>query len=190
MSAKRVSFWSNPSGDLPQVDPTAYVSSSASVIGRVQIGPRVYIGPGAVLRADETGDDGRVAPIVIGAKCNVQDGVIIHSLGGCSVKVGAGTSLAHGSIIHGPCTIGEGCFVGFCAVVFKSNVSAGVYISARAVVQGADIPAEKFVNPGQIILAPDQADQLKAVSPADRELMDEVVKTNLELARGYRRVRD
>ena len=39
-------------GKAPQVDPTAFVSASAELIGDVIVGPRCYIGPYAVIRAD------------------------------------------------------------------------------------------------------------------------------------------
>ena len=39
-------------GKDPQVDPTAFVSASAELIGDVIVGPRCYIGPFAVIRAD------------------------------------------------------------------------------------------------------------------------------------------
>ena len=39
-------------GKAPQVDPTAFVSASAELIGDVIVGPRCYIGHYAVIRAD------------------------------------------------------------------------------------------------------------------------------------------
>ena len=39
-------------GKAPQVDPTAFVSASAELIGDVIVGQRCYIGPYAVIRAD------------------------------------------------------------------------------------------------------------------------------------------
>ena len=39
-------------GKCPRVDPAAFVSASAELIGDVTVGPRCYIGPGAVIRGD------------------------------------------------------------------------------------------------------------------------------------------
>src|SRR5512133_1283821 len=50
----------NPVGDRPQVDPTAFVDPSAQVMGKVIIGPRVYVGPLSVIRADEVDEKGVV----------------------------------------------------------------------------------------------------------------------------------
>lgn len=174
----------NPNGDCPQVDPTAYVDPSAHVIGHVNIGPRVFVGPNAVLRADEVGPDGQVAPITIGPECNVQDGVIIHALAGTPVTIGARTSLSHGGIVHGPCRIGEGCFIGFGAVVFTADVGTGVFIAARAVVQDINIPADAFV-PAASCVTQDQISRLRAADSAEREFMEKVVRMNLTLAANY-----
>jgi carbonic anhydrase/acetyltransferase-like protein (isoleucine patch superfamily) len=107
----------NPARDYPQVEATAYVHPTAVVIGNVPIGPGVSVGPHAVLRADEPDPNGTVAPIIIGSEANIQDGVVLHALGGTGVDIGPGTSVAHGAFIHGPCETGSGCIIGFNSVV-------------------------------------------------------------------------
>jgi carbonic anhydrase/acetyltransferase-like protein (isoleucine patch superfamily) len=177
----------NPRGDWPQIDKSAYVDLSAQVIGLVRIGPRVFIGPNVVIRADEVDKDGQVKPIVIEALCNVQDGVIIHALAGTEVTIGQLTSLAHGAIVHGPCSVGERCFVGFGAVLFKTKVGTGVFIGPRAVVQEAIVPANKCTPPCAFICQ-DQVSQLRQTTPQQRGFMEEVTKTNLRLVEGYLRL--
>ena len=74
-------------GDRPIVDSTAYVDPSAQVIGNVHIGSEVYIGPNAVIRADEPDDNGDVKPVVIGSGCNIIDKEHkIHGAGGLRMK--------------------------------------------------------------------------------------------------------
>ena len=148
-----ISLRPNPDGDWPQVAPTAYIDLTAQIIGNVRIDAQVFIGPNAVIRADEADDNGKILPIEIGAECNVQDGVIIHALGGTQVTVGQRTSLAHGCIVHGPCTIGQGCFIGFRAVIYKAALGDGAFISAGAVVQGVDLVANAFVPAAAAVLA-------------------------------------
>ena len=58
----------------PQVDPTAYVHSFSNLIGDVAIGANVLIAPGTSIRADEG------SPFRIGEGTNIQDGVVIHGL--------------------------------------------------------------------------------------------------------------
>jgi len=174
----------NPRGDRPEVDPTAYVDPSAQVIGRVRIGPRVFVGPNAVIRADEVDKDGEVSPIVVEAECNLQDGVIVHALAGTEVTIGQRTSLSHGAIVHGPCSLGERCFVGFGAVVFKANVSSGVFIAARAVVEEVDVSANTFVPP-LTSMSQDQVGRLRKTNPYERGFMERVIEANLKLVEGY-----
>jgi len=179
----------NPNGDLPDVDPTAYVDPSAQVIGNVHIGPKVYIGPNVVIRADESDANGDVQPVVIESGCNVQDGVIVHALGGTQVRIGAQTSLAHGCIIHGPCIMGQWCFVGFGAVVFNATLGDGAFIDTSAVVQGVDLPANALVGPGVVVSSKeDAAKYVGTTSQANVRFREDVIAANQNLADGYGRL--
>lgn len=60
----------------------AYVSPLASVLGDVSLGQEVFVAPGASIRGD-TG-----ARIRIGDGSNVQDGVVIHAMEGRPLVVG------------------------------------------------------------------------------------------------------
>lgn len=185
----RISLRSDPYGNRPEVDPTAYIDATAQVIGYVRIGALVYIGPGAVIRADEADGQGKVAPIEIGSECNVQDGVIIHALAGTEVVVGRRSSLGHGCIIHGPCTVGEGCFVGFGAKLFDATLGDGVYVGMGAVIQGVELASESLVPPTAPILSQDHVIKyISAASPADHAFMEKVVAANLSLVEGYSRL--
>ena len=95
----------NPSGDLPQIHPDAFIDPTAILCGKVVVHANVFIGPYAVIRADEVNAAGEMDPIVIGAHSNIQDGVVIHSKSGAAVTIGERTSIAHRAIVHGPCTV-------------------------------------------------------------------------------------
>lgn len=178
----------NPNGDLPKVDTTAYIDPTAQIIGNVHVGPNVFIGPNAIVRADETDDKGQVHSIEIGPECNIQDGVIIHALGGTQVTVGQRTSLAHGCIIHGPCTIGQNCFIGFRAVVYKASLGNGVFVNAGAVVQ-RDLVDNVFVPAAVAVLSnEDRVQSVSKTQPADREFMEKIINANLALTKGYTRL--
>jgi len=135
----------NAVGDFPKVARGAFVHETATLIGAVEIAEGVFVGPQAVLRADEPGADGKVQPIVVEENANIQDGVIVHALGGTGVRIGARSSVAHGAIVHGPCRIGEDCFVGFGSVVFKAELRDGVIVMHSALVEGVTIPSGRFV---------------------------------------------
>lgn len=176
----------NTNGDSPKVDPSAYIDPAALIIGNVHIGPKVYVGPNAVIRADETDSTGKVAPIRIDEASNVQDAVIIHALAGTKVTVGKKTSLAHGCIIHGPCTIGDNCFIGFKAIVFKANIANNVMVSTAAVVQGYDLQENSLVPASCSIQSKDDTVCIKPIASKHKEFMKEVINANLALAKGYK----
>ena len=102
----------NPNGDYPQVSPEAYIDPTAIICGKVIIEEGVFVGPYAVIRADEVDETGSMQPIIIKSQSNIQDGVVIHSKSGAKVEIGQRTSIAHRSIIHGPCQVGDDVFIG------------------------------------------------------------------------------
>ena len=157
----------NHAGQAPKIDQTAYVHPSAVVIGNVEIGANVYVGPNAVIRADEPNVDGHADVIVIEAEVNVQDGVIIHALGGSTVRIGKGASLAHGCVVHGPCDVGEKCFIGFKSVVFNAILGSGVVILHQALVDGVTLPAGLHVPS---MTAVHNTEDIQKLLPATAEL--------------------
>jgi len=169
----------NAAGHLPEIAPTAYVHPTAAVIGRVCVADRVFVGPHAVIRADEAGRDGAIDPIVIGECVNIQDCVIIHALGGTGVTIGPRTSIAHAAVVHGPCEIGAGCFVGFNSVVFRATLGEGVVVMHQALVEGVALPSGRLVPTGARVVCDEDARQLE---PATSELAGfaaSVVQANL-----------
>lgn len=176
----------NPSGDLPVIDQSAYVDQTAIICGKVIINANVFIGPYAVIRADETNDAGDMEPIIIGANSNIQDGVVIHSKAGAAVIIGENSSIAHRSIIHGPCEIGHHVFVGFNSVLFNCTVGHHSAIRHNAVVDGRDLP-DHFYVPAMSYINPKT--DLKQFPPIDisiSEFSESVVSTNIKLVQGYK----
>jgi carbonic anhydrase len=187
----KTSIRPNPRGDWPQVDPTAYIDPTARVIGNVHIGPDVFIGPNAIIRADETDTKGQVQPIIIEAQCNVQDGVIIHALGGTCVTIGQRTSLSHGCTIHGPCTVGKGCFVGFRTVLYDAVLGDEVFVGTGAIIQGVKLEPNSFVPPARSVLCQEHVSySVGMTGSTERQFMERVVAANLNLARGYNRLNE
>ena len=114
----------------------------------------------------------------------------IHALAGTQVTVGPRTSLAHACIIHGPCIIGQACFIGFRAVVYKAELGNGVFVNAGTVIQGVDLVKNSLVPPGTVAVS-SREDVVKLVSttsPADCEFMENVVNANVALTKGYLRL--
>lgn len=171
----------NPQGDYPQIDDSAYIDSTAVIIGNVDIGKNVFIGPGAVIRADEPG-----SLITVKDNCNIQDRVIIHALEDTSVLIEESTSLAHGCIIHGPCKISRNCFVGFGSVVFNAEVSKGVLIKHLVVVEGVNIFPERVVESSRLINSEDEVKELRCTDKKSKDFMSNVLKANLDLLKRYK----
>ncbi len=119
----------NPTGHYPDVSAKAFIDPTAIICGRVIIEENVFVGPYAVIRADEVDENGEILPIIIKRDSNIQDGVVIHSKAGAAVTIGERTSIAHRSIIHGPCSVGNDVFIGFNSVIFRTHISPGcVYL--------------------------------------------------------------
>src|SRR5262249_46758465 len=138
MQPSPATSWNRPQA-RPTVSRSAFVDPLATVIGEVIVGENVSIGPGASVRADEG------APFLIGAESNLQDGVTLHGLKGkvvlvqgrsYAIYIGRNVCLAHHALIHGPCYIGDRCFVGFKATVHHAVVREGCGIGLGAVVLG------------------------------------------------------
>ena len=164
---------------MPTVSTSAYVDESASIIGDVRIGERVYVAPGVSLRADEA------TPIIIGDECNIQDCAVFHGLLGSSIILGRRTSVAHGAIIHGPATIKDQCFLGFNSVVHASNLGKGCFVGHGAIVIGVNLAEGRFVPHGSLVDSQLKADKLGPVPEDLLHFNDEVIKVNVEFAVTY-----
>ncbi|GAV24104.1 hypothetical protein ciss_00370 [Carboxydothermus islandicus] len=174
-------LYSNPFGDFPVIGQNTYIHPSAQIIGKVIIGDNCFIGPNAVIRADEP-ENGKVSPITIGNNVNVQDGVIIHALAGTEVKISSNVSIAHGAIIHGPVDIRENCFIGFGAVVFKAVLNEWVFVGHRAIVQDMEIKVEKFIPAGLVVT---KESFLPELTGEQKDFIKKVQQMNVLLANGY-----
>ena len=177
-------------GDYPQIDRTALIDPSAQIIGRVQISEDVFVGPLTVIRADQRGPDGKVAPIQIDREVNIQDGVIIHSDPGASVIIGAKTSVAHGVIIHGPCTIGRECFLALGASLYKATLEDNVWMGMGAVAKLVTVPAFTKVPAGGVIRERPELLGLRLITEKEREYMEEVWAANSRLRKDYLELRN
>jgi len=173
----------NPQRQQPEISENAWISETAVIVGNVTIADDVFVAPNAVIRADEPGSS-----IVIGSGSNVQDNVVIHALSNSEVLIGSSTSLAHGCIVHGPCRIGEGCFIGFGAVVFDSIIGNDTLVLHNATVLGIDIPSGKMVQDGETITEQEDTGSLMDITQDLAEFKEGVVKTNINLVKDYKKL--
>jgi len=197
--ANPVTPW-NPEPIEPVIDPTAYISPQASVIGDVTIGASVMVSPMASIRGDEG------MPIFVGDESNVQDGVVLHALETIdeegepveknlvevdgqkyAVYIGERVSLAHQSQVHGPASVGNDTFIGMQAFVFKSKVGNNCVLEPTSAVIGVTIPDGRYVPAGTIVTSQAEADELPEITDdyAYKHTNKGVVYVNVNLAEGY-----
>lgn len=178
----------NPMGDRPLVPESAFVDPTAIICGKVVLGEQVFVGPYAVIRADETDAQGRIEEVVIGTGSNIQDGVVIHSRAGAAVRIGEFTSIAHRAIVHGPCLIGDHVFIGFNAVAFNCRIGARCVIRHNAVVENCHLPDGFHVPSTASIHADADLSLIPRVDPDVASFSESVALSNLDLVKGYKRI--
>jgi carbonic anhydrase/acetyltransferase-like protein (isoleucine patch superfamily) len=125
--------------DAPVIPDSAYVAAEATVIGKVTLGERVSVWPGAVIRAD---DD----TIVIGDDSNVQDCAVLHVDPGLPLVMGRGITVGHHAMLHG-CTIGDDTLVGIRTLVYnRAVIGRECLIGAGAIVtEGKTFPDRTLI---------------------------------------------
>ncbi|MHA1270307.1 MAG: gamma carbonic anhydrase family protein [Candidatus Helarchaeota archaeon] len=121
----------------PKIDPSAWVSEYATVIGNVTIGPETVVYQGAIIRGD-------FAKVKIGAKNVIQDGAIINTAEGFKTSIGDNNLIGFHALVHGA-TVKNNAVVGIKAVLMT-----GVKVEDDALV-GANsfVPMMKKVPAGQ-----------------------------------------
>ena len=162
-------------GVKPVIDPTAWIHPSAVVIGRVTLGRRVSIWPGAVLRGD-------ILEIEVGEESNIQDLSVAHTSHGVApVKIGRRVVVGHRVILHGT-TVGDDALVGMGAILLDgSELGTGSILAAGSLLtEGTKIP------PGQLAMGI-PAKVIRPVTPAETTRIREGAKEYLQLMAGCKR---
>ncbi len=141
-------------GVLPEIDPSAYLAPTATLIGRVRVEADAVVMFGAVLRGDRD-------LIVLGRGSNLQDNVVVHCDPGSPATIGAGVSVGHGAVVHG-CTIGDDVLIGMNATVLN-----GAVIGAGSLVAGGAVVLEGMEVPGRSLVAGVPAKARRALTDAE-----------------------
>ncbi len=175
---------------MPVVAESAFVDPTAILCGKVIVEENVFIGPYAVIRADETDENGNLEPFIIGANSNIQDGVVIHSKDGAAVTIGRNNSIAHRAIVHGPCEIGDRCFIGFNAVLFNCVLGEGSVVRHNSVVENARIPAGFHIPATTWVHSETDLDAIPRITPDEKDFSESVVKMNNHFARAYKKIQN
>jgi carbonic anhydrase/acetyltransferase-like protein (isoleucine patch superfamily) len=122
-------------------------------MGDVTLGQDSSVWYQAVIRGD-------MAPIVIGASSNIQDGSIVHVDAGVPCTVGQRVAVGHRVILHG-CTVGDDSLIAMGSVLLNGvSIGSGSVVAAGAVIpEGMQIPPRSLVMgvPGRIVRQVDAA---------------------------------
>ncbi len=159
-------------GKTPKVDPTAFVSEAAYLVGDVVVGPHSSVWPGVVIR----GDAGR---ITIGSYTNIQDGSVVHA--DANASLGDYVTVGHGVVCHAGrvddhCLLGNGCVVNDGAVIGDHSIVA----SGAVVLEGVQVP------PGSLV-AGAPAEVKGRLPKRHRELIQRTADHYAELAQRHKK---
>ena len=149
----------------PELHQTAYVTDSATVVGKVILKENASVWFGATLRGDNE-------PIEIGVGSNVQEGAVLHTDPGSPLTVGRNVTIGHQAMLHG-CTVGDGSLIGIQAVVLNNAVIG----------KNCLIGACALVTTGTVI--PDRSMVLGSPAKVVRELTDEEIAGMHRGIQGY-----
>ena len=139
-----------------------YIAPNAVVVGSVIFEQHVSVWFNVVIRGDNE-------DIVLGPRCNIQDGSVLHTDEGVPLRVGASVSVGHLAMPHG-CVIGEGSLIGIKAVILNNAViGKQCLIGAHTLIsEGKTIPDRSLVvgSPGKVIrtLTPDEVARLRWIA--------------------------
>ena len=132
---------------MVQIDTSAFVASTAVIIGEVTIGKHCGIFPNSVIRGDQNS-------IIIDEGSNVQDCCVIHTDKDHDVHIGKNVSIGHCAMVHGA-HLEDAVLVGINATILNgAKIGTGSIIGANALVTtNMIIPPYSLVLgvPGKII---------------------------------------
>ena len=149
----------NLGSSAPHIAATAFVASSADIIGDVEIGENSSIWFQAVMRGD-------VAPIRVGANTNIQDATVVHGFPNSPVTIGNWVTVGHRAVLHA-CTVEDHCLIGIGAIVLNNaRIGEGSIVAAGALV------AENTVIPAGSLYLGAPARLKRQLTEADRGFID------------------
>ncbi len=160
-------------GVAPRFGERVFVAPGAVVIGDVQLGDDVSVWFGAVVRGD-------IHHVRIGARSNLQDGVVVHvEHGEFPTLVGEEVTVGHGAVLHG-CTVGRGALIGIGARVLN-----GAVVGERALVAAGAVVREGFEVPPHTLVAGVPATVRRELTEEELARLDEGWRNYLEYKSRY-----
>lgn len=166
---------------VPQIHDTAYVATSAEVIGDVHLAESVSVWPGVVIRGDSD-------TIRVGKGSNIQDLAMLHADEGVPLTIGENVTVGHQVMLHG-CTIGDGSLIGIGAIILNhAKIGQNCLVGAGSVVtEGKAFPDGALIvgAPAKVVRMMDEA-QIEKLHGAARHYQ----VNGPRFAKGLKKIRD
>ena len=134
----------------------AFKARNAIVTGDVTLGRDAGVWFGCVVRGDD-------APLVIGARTNVQDLTMIHADPGAPNVIGSEVTIGHRCVLHGV-RIADRSLIGMGAVLL-----GGSEIGEEALVAAGAVVREGFRVPSGTLVAGVPAKVIRELTPEERK---------------------
>jgi len=164
----------------PQIASSAYIDSSAVVIGAVEIGEDSSVWPLCVVRGD-------VQRIQIGARTSIQDGTVVHvthdgpfSPGGHPTLIGNDVTVGHKAILHA-CTVENLVLIGMGVIVMdKAIIQSNVIVGA-----GSVIPPGKILESGYLYVG-SPVKRMRPLTDKEQEFLPYTAQNYVKLKEQHR----
>ncbi len=134
----------------------AFKACNAIVTGDVTLGRDAGVWFGCVVRGDD-------APLVIGARTNVQDLTMIHADTGAPNVIGEEVTIGHRCVLHGV-RIGARALIGMGAVLLGGSV-----VGEEALVAAGAVVREGFEVPSGMLVAGVPAKLIRPLTAEERK---------------------
>jgi carbonic anhydrase/acetyltransferase-like protein (isoleucine patch superfamily) len=146
-------------GNVPVVDPSAYVAPTAVLCGDVHVGPQARVLFGAVL----TAEDGRVE---VGARCVIMENALVRGRAAHPTRVGEDVLVGPHAHLNGT-VVGDGCFLATGSSLFPgSRLGREVEVRINGVVHVNTVLDDGALVPIGWVAVGDPA---QVLAPSDHE---------------------
>ncbi len=166
-------------GIIPNINPSAFIAESATVIGDVHIGFESSLWYNVVARGD-------VNYIRIGARTNIQDLSVLHVTGsrgedypGEALLIGDDVTVGHNVTVHG-CRIENGAFIGM-----KSMIMDRAIIGCCAMIGAGSLVTEGTIVPPRTLWMGTPAKYKRDLTVSELARAAETGASYVRLARQY-----
>lgn len=157
---------------VPQIGKNVYLAAGSQVIGDVTLGDEVSVWFNTILRGD-------LAPIVIGARCNIQDLSMVHVNQQQPVILETDVSVGHSVTLHG-CTVHQGALIGIGAVLLN-----GAEIGAESIVAAGALVPERKIFPPRVLIMGSPAKVVRELTDRDLEMIRGTTRRYVQKAQEY-----